>query len=78
MITHASPAGHPAPRPGPPDLADAFDGSPAGLIVFALDGAEYTIPLSEPHQQHLRELLEPYLGAARRTGSRRPRKADRR
>lgn len=55
-----------------PDSQVAPDdtGSPAAsIILFALDGTEYEITLSAAREQQLREVLEPYLGAARRRGA---------
>jgi hypothetical protein len=57
---------------------DDIDGSEAeGTVRFGLDGAEYEIDLSTAHAKELRNTLERYIQAARRTtgaGSRRARR----
>jgi len=53
-------------------LVDDLDGSEATTTVeFALDGKSYTIDLSDGNVGRLREALEPFVEAARRTGTRR-------
>lgn len=52
-------------------LVDDFDGTDAEETVqFALDGVSYEIDLSAEHAGGLRETLEAYVNAARRTGGR--------
>lgn len=51
-------------------LTDDVDGSEASeTVIFGLDGATYEIDLNEAHAEDLREVLAPYVGAARRAGS---------
>lgn len=51
-------------------LTDDIDGSEAGeTVVFGLDGATFEIDLNEAHAEDLREVLAPYVAAARRAGS---------
>ncbi len=51
-------------------LIDDIDGSEATQTVsFDLDGTAYEIDLSEAHAEDLREVLSPYVGAARRASS---------
>lgn len=49
-------------------VTDDIDGSEASeTVVFSLDGSSYEIDLNEAHAEDLREVLAPYVGAARRT-----------
>lgn len=51
-------------------LIDDIDGSEASETVpFGLDGTAYEIDLNEAHAEDLREVLAPYVGAARSTRS---------
>jgi Lsr2 len=51
-------------------LVDDIDGGEADeTVAFDLDGKNYEIDLSENHAAKLREVLAPYLRAARRAGS---------
>jgi hypothetical protein len=63
-------------------LIDDLDGSQADSTVrFGLDGTEYEIDLNDEHAEGLRNVLAPYVGAARRApGSavRRPGRSGRR
>ena len=53
-------------------ITDDLDGSEAaGTIAFSLEGASYEIDLSSAHAEDLRSVLEPYIKAGRKTGSRR-------
>ena len=53
-------------------LVDDLDGSEAEeQIEFALDGRSYEIDLSGANGTRLRDALEPFVSAARRTGGRR-------
>lgn len=53
-------------------LIDDLDGSEADeQVEFAVDGKSYEIDLSTQNSEKLRELLAPYIAAARRTGARR-------
>ena len=55
-------------------LIDDFDGKPADETVqFGLDGVSYEIDLSVKNSKKLREHLQPWVNAGRRTGSRRRR-----
>jgi hypothetical protein len=57
---------------------DDLDGSEAeGTVRFGLDGAEYEIDLSTAHVKQLRDTLEPYTQAARRSTGAGPRRARR-
>ncbi|GAY08567.1 Lsr2 family protein [Pseudonocardia sp. N23] len=48
---------------------DDLDGSEAsGNVEFALDGREYEIDLSDDNAQKLRDMLAPFVAAARRSG----------
>ena len=48
-------------------LIDDLDGTPAeGTVRFGLDGTDFEIDLNAAHDQALRELLAPYVKAARR------------
>jgi hypothetical protein len=50
-------------------LTDDLDGSEAaGTVEFGLDGANYTIDLSEKNAAKLRKALDAYLAAASRVG----------
>jgi hypothetical protein len=50
-------------------LTDDLDGSEAEeTISFCLEGFSYEIDLSKAHAQDLRDALEPYVKAGRRTG----------
>ncbi|ONI90063.1 nucleoid-associated protein Lsr2 [Saccharothrix sp. ALI-22-I] len=56
------------------ELIDDLDGGAADeSITFGLDGVEYTIDLSEGNARKLREVLEPFVGHARRAGGRKQR-----
>jgi hypothetical protein len=51
-------------------LVDDIDGGEADeTVAFDLDGKNYEIDLSENHAAMLREVLAPYVAAARRAGS---------
>ena len=51
-------------------LVDDIDGGEADeTVAFDLQGKNYEIDLSENHAAKLRDVLAPYLGAARRAGS---------
>ena len=53
-------------------LVDDLDGGVAAESVsFGLDHVDYEIDLSGEHAEALREVLAPYVAAARRTGGRR-------
>ena len=54
-------------------LVDDLDGSSTAEenVVFGLDRVDYEIDLSSGHAETLREVLAPYVSAARRTGGRR-------
>ena len=50
-------------------LIDDFDGKPADETVqFGLDGVSYEIDLSAKNAKKLREHLQPWVNAGRRTG----------
>jgi hypothetical protein len=50
-------------------LIDDIDGKPADRTVeFGLDGANYTIDLSEANAGKLRKALDPYITAGTRVG----------
>jgi hypothetical protein len=52
-------------------FVDDLDGSEAsGTITFRLDGREYEIDLSDQNADRLRNALEPFVNAARKTGGR--------
>ena len=54
-------------------LVDDLDGGVAAESVsFGLDHVDYEIDLSGEHAEALREVLAPFVAAARRTGGRRP------
>jgi hypothetical protein len=63
-------------------LIDDLDGSEADTTVaFGLDGAHYEIDLTAGHASELRDILAPYVAAARRSPgnpSRRPNRGGRR
>ncbi len=51
-------------------LVDDLDqGDASETVEFGLDGASYVIDLSSENAQRLRDMLAPYVGAGRRTGS---------
>jgi hypothetical protein len=53
-------------------MTDETDGSEADETVhFGLDGAEFELNLSKAQAEELRHLLEPYIKAGRKTGSKR-------
>jgi hypothetical protein len=48
---------------------DDLDGSDAsGTFDFSLEGRQYQIDLSDENAAKLRDVLEPYIGAARKAG----------
>jgi hypothetical protein len=50
---------------------DDLDGSAAsGTFDFSLEGRQYQIDLSDENAAKLRDLLAPYVGAARKAGGR--------
>jgi hypothetical protein len=50
-------------------LVDDIDGSEADTTVsFGVDGKSYEIDLNEKHAHELREILAPFVAAARRAG----------
>jgi hypothetical protein len=50
-------------------LVDDLDGSEAGETVsFSLDAKDYVIDLSDPNAAKLRDVLDPFVAAARRSG----------
>ncbi len=49
------------------DLTGAELGADAVSVTFALEGAAYEIDLAPASAADLREALEPFIGAARRT-----------
>lgn len=50
-------------------LVDDLDGSAADESVnFAIDSKQYEVDLSEKHAAQLREILAPFVAAARRAG----------
>lgn len=52
-------------------LVDDLDGGPAdSTILFALDGSEYEIDLSEANAVGLRDALKPYVEAGRKVSGR--------
>ncbi|MCE7011877.1 Lsr2 family protein [Kibdelosporangium philippinense] len=58
------------------ELVDDLDGGIANeTVAFTLDGVEFQIDLSEQNATRLRDSLEPYVAAARRTGGRKQRLA---
>lgn len=53
-------------------LVDDLDGSEATqTVAFGLDGASYEIDLNDDNAHRLREVVERFVGSARRTGGRR-------
>lgn len=50
------------------DLTGAEVGDDAVTVTFALEGTAYEIDLAPSSAAGLRESLEPFIGAARRTG----------
>ena len=53
-------------------MMDETNGSQADETVhFGLDGAEFELKLSKTHAEALRHVLEPYIRAGRKTGSKR-------
>jgi hypothetical protein len=51
-------------------LVDDLDGGEAAeSVAFGLDGKTYEIDLSEKHAAELRDVLAPFVGAARRAGA---------
>ncbi|MCW3156621.1 histone-like nucleoid-structuring protein Lsr2 [Micropruina sonneratiae] len=53
-------------------LEDDLDSTEAAeTIVFGLDSVSYEIDLSEPNAAQFRDVLAPYVAAARRVGGRR-------
>jgi hypothetical protein len=51
-------------------LQDDIDGGqPAQTVHFALDGTDYEIDLTEAHAVALRNTLEPWIAAGRRTST---------
>src|SRR5689334_23152488 len=53
-------------------LVDDLDGTEANETVeYALDGVTYEIDLNDANAKQLREVFDPYISAARRTGGRR-------
>ncbi|TDV40465.1 histone-like nucleoid-structuring protein Lsr2 [Actinophytocola oryzae] len=56
------------------ELVDDLDGGKADeTVVFALDGVEYEIDLSDDNAARLRDAFAEYVGHARRTGGRKQR-----
>lgn len=52
-------------------LVDDLDGGPAeSTVLFALDGSEYEIDLSDANAEGLREALQPYIEAGRKVSGR--------
>ena len=53
-------------------LIDDMDGESEAdeTVEYALDGVTYEMDLSSDHAERLREVLAPYVAAARRTGGR--------
>lgn len=55
------------------ELVDDLDGTASediSTVSFALDGVSYEIDLSEANAENLRDVLDEFVGAARRTGGR--------
>ena len=53
-------------------MMDETDGSQAHETVhFGLDGTEFELHLSNAHAKELRHVLEPYIKAGRKSGSKR-------
>jgi hypothetical protein len=58
------------------ELVDDLDGGKADeTVIFALDGVEFEIDLSEENAARLRDTFAEYVGHARRTGGRKQRGA---
>lgn len=58
------------------EIVDDIDGSLAShTVLFGLDGVNYEIDLSDDHAAGLREELERYVAAGRKTGGRKMRVA---
>jgi hypothetical protein len=56
------------------ELVDDLDGGKADeTVVFALDGVEYEIDLSDDNAARLRDAFAEYVGHARRVGGRKQR-----
>jgi nucleoid-associated protein Lsr2 len=54
------------------EVTDDLDGSKADeTIQFTIDGTSFEIDLSTAHAKDLRNALEPYMKAGRKTGGRR-------
>ena len=54
-------------------MVDDLDGSEAAeQVEFAVDGRSYEIDLSAANSAKLRDVLAPFVSAARRAGGRRP------
>jgi hypothetical protein len=54
------------------EVTDDLDGSKADeTIQFTMDGTSFEIDLSTAHAKDLRNALEPYMRAGRKTGGRR-------
>lgn len=53
-------------------VCDLHDDEVAGdeTVAFSLDGAAYEIDLCAAHADELRDVIAPYIGAARRAGGR--------
>lgn len=55
------------------ELVDDLDGTAAGdisTVTFSLDGVDYEIDLSEGNASKLRDAVQDFIAAARRTGGR--------
>jgi hypothetical protein len=55
------------------ELVDDLDGTASddiSTVSFSLDGADYEIDLNEANAENLRNTLDAYVAAARRTGGR--------
>jgi hypothetical protein len=60
-------------------LIDDIDGKPAKeTVTFSLDGVAYEIDLNTKNADKLRKTFTPYVEKARKTGTRRPGRSDRR
>lgn len=58
------------------ELVDDLDGGKADeTVIFALDGVEYEIDLSDENAARLRDAFAEFVGHARRTGGRKLRSA---
>ena len=52
-------------------LTDDLDGGDAAeTVTFGLDGSSYEIDLSSENAARLRDVLQPFVGAARKSGGR--------